>query len=49
MTDVADPIQAADAPTREQHLAGMAQYLAGGEERARLIGNKGPVRFGPDG
>ena len=49
MTDVADPVRSADAPTRAQHLADMAEYLADGEDRARRIGNKGPVRYGPDG
>ena len=49
MTDVADRTEAADAPTREQHHAEMADYLAGGVQRAHETGNRGPVRFGPDG
>lgn len=39
----------ATAQTRAEHQARMADYLKAGEERARAIGNKGPVRFGPDG
>ena len=29
--------------------AAMQAYLAAGAERARTLGNRGPVRFGPDG
>jgi len=39
----------ATAPSRAEHQARMADYLKAGEARARAIGNKGPVRFGPDG
>ncbi len=39
----------ATAPSRAEHQARMAEYLKAGEARARAIGNKGPVRFGPDG
>ncbi len=49
MTDVADPVRTADTPTRAQHLAEMADYLSGGVQRAHETGNRGPVRFGPDG
>jgi len=37
------------APTRAEHQARMADYLRAGEARALAIGNKGPVRLGPDG
>jgi ectoine hydroxylase-related dioxygenase (phytanoyl-CoA dioxygenase family) len=36
-------------PTRAEHAAAMADYLRDGEQRAAAIGNRGPVRFGPDG
>ncbi len=39
----------ATAPSRAEHQARMADYLAAGEARARAIGNKGPVRFDADG
>ena len=35
--------------TREEHAAGMADYLRDGERRARELGNRGPVRFDADG
>ena len=36
-------------PGRAEHAASMAAYLRAGEARARAAGNRGPVRFGPDG
>lgn len=39
----------ATAPTRAEHQARMAAYLKAGEERARALGNKGPVRLDADG
>ena len=43
-------IQPADgAPSRAEHAAGMAAYMAEGERLARDIGNRGPVRFDADG
>ena len=36
-------------PTKAEHAARMAAYLRAGEERARSLANRGPVRFGPDG
>ena len=39
----------AAAPTRAQHAAQMAAYLAEGERRAREIGNRGPAHFDADG
>jgi len=39
----------ASAPTRAEHQARMADYLKAGEERARTLGNKGPVRFDDNG
>ncbi len=36
-------------PGRAEHAASMAAYLCAGEARARAAGNRGPVRFGPDG
>lgn len=43
------PVSSSEAQTRAQHQARMADYLKAGEARARALGNKGPVRFGPDG
>jgi hypothetical protein len=45
MNDIAP----SSAPSRAEHQARMAAYLAAGEARGRALGNKGPVRFGPDG
>jgi ectoine hydroxylase-related dioxygenase (phytanoyl-CoA dioxygenase family) len=39
----------AKSPTRAEHAAGMAAYQAAGVRRAAEIGNRGPVRLGPDG
>jgi len=39
----------ASASTRAEHQARMADYLKAGEERARALGNKGPVRFDNNG
>ena len=36
-------------PTRAEHAARTAAYLSAGEERARGLANRGPLRFGPDG
>ncbi len=36
-------------PTRAEHAERTATYLRAGEERARGLGNRGPVRFGADG
>ena len=35
--------------TRAEHAAGMADYVADGERRAKELGNRGPVRFDADG
>ncbi len=37
------------APTRAEHAERTTAYLRAGEERARELGNRGPVRFGADG
>ena len=39
----------ATEPTRAEHAERMAAYLRAGEERARALANRGPVRFGRDG
>ncbi|MGF1598843.1 MAG: phytanoyl-CoA dioxygenase family protein [Acidimicrobiales bacterium] len=39
----------ADGVSRQDHAAAMAAYLAERERAARSAGNRGPVRFGPDG
>ncbi len=39
----------ATEPTRAEHAATAAAYLKAGEERARALANRGPVRFGADG
>jgi hypothetical protein len=44
-----DHATAAAAPTRAEHSARMAEYVAAGEARARALGNRGPVRFDADG
>ena len=36
-------------PTRAEHAATVGAYLEAGEERARALANRGPVRFGADG
>ena len=36
-------------PTRAEHAACTADYLHAGEERARRLANRGPVRLGADG
>ena len=36
-------------PTKVEHAVRMAAYLEAGEERARALANRGPVRFGADG
>jgi len=40
---------ASSGPSRAEHAAQMADYLAAGEARAKALDNRGPVRFGPDG
>ncbi len=40
---------AAPAPTRAEHAAGMAAYIAEGERLGRAAGNRGPVRFDANG
>ena len=35
--------------TRAEHAAGMRAYQQAGVNREREIGNRGPMRFGPDG
>lgn len=42
MTDVVEP---GVGPTRAEHVAAMADYLADGRRRALELGNRGPVRF----
>lgn len=37
------------APSRSEHAVGMTDYLSDGECRAAALGNRGPVRFDPDG
>ncbi len=39
----------ATEPTRAEHAERIAAYLRAGEERARALANRGPVRFGADG
>ena len=39
----------ATEPTRAEHAARTVAYLRAGEERARALANRGPVRFGADG
>ncbi len=39
----------AAAPTRAEHAERTAAYLHAGEERARRLANRGPIRFGADG
>ena len=39
----------ATAPTRAEHAKRTTTYLRAGEERARGLANRGPVRFGADG
>ena len=39
----------ATEPTRAEHAATAIAYLRAGEERARRLANRGPVRFGADG
>ena len=39
----------ATEPTRVEHAERIAAYLRAGEERARALANRGPVRFGADG
>jgi Phytanoyl-CoA dioxygenase (PhyH) len=39
----------AEGMSREDYAAAMAAYVGNGEERARALGNRGPVRFDPDG
>ena len=39
----------ATEPTRAEHAATAAAYLKAGEQRARALANRGPVRFGRDG
>ncbi|MFT7598393.1 MAG: hypothetical protein ACI8TP_001314 [Acidimicrobiales bacterium] len=38
-----------ERPTIEQHAADMSGYLDAGVEKALALGNRGPMRFGPDG
>ena len=38
-----------DALTAEVHAEGMRAYLERGRARAMGLGNRGPIRFGPDG
>ena len=35
----------ATTPTAAEHAAAMARYIREGQERARAIGNRGPIRF----
>ena len=35
----------ATTPTAAEHAAAMARYIQEGQERARAIGNRGPIRF----
>jgi hypothetical protein len=49
VNDIAVPTTSAPAPTRAEHEARMTTYAAAGETRARVLGNKGPVRFDADG
>ncbi|MYE13261.1 MAG: phytanoyl-CoA dioxygenase family protein [Gammaproteobacteria bacterium] len=37
------------APSAAEHAAAMARYTAEGESRARVIGNRGPIRFDAPG
>ena len=37
------------APSRAEHAAGMQAYQQAGQARERAIGNRGPMKFGPDG
>ncbi|MCH9675106.1 MAG: phytanoyl-CoA dioxygenase family protein [Gammaproteobacteria bacterium] len=39
----------AEIPTAAQHAAGMVEYIRAAERRAKHMGNRGPVRWGPDG
>jgi hypothetical protein len=39
----------ADEQTREQHAEGLRAYQAAGTALERKIGNRGPLRLGPDG
>ncbi|MEM7188761.1 MAG: phytanoyl-CoA dioxygenase family protein [Pseudomonadota bacterium] len=36
-------------PTAEEHAKGMAAYFEAGKQRALNLGNRGPIRLGPDG
>ena len=38
-----------DSPSAAEHAAAMARYVEGGVQRARAIGNRGPLRLGTDG
>ena len=40
---------AASPLTAQDHARVMAEYSRAGEERARALGNRGPIRFGADG
>ena len=46
MAELAAP---SSGPTRAEHAAGMAEYLRDGERLVGEIGNRGPVRFDPNG
>lgn len=48
MNDVGSAALAA-APSREEHAAGMRAYQEAGVKLAAEIGNRGPMRRGPDG
>ncbi|MBM86275.1 MAG: phytanoyl-CoA dioxygenase [Rhodospirillaceae bacterium] len=37
------------SPTRAEHAVLMSNYLASGEVRAKALGNRGPMRFDPNG
>jgi ectoine hydroxylase-related dioxygenase (phytanoyl-CoA dioxygenase family) len=50
MNELSPPAQTpAKTPTRAEHAASMVAYQAEGVRRAAEIGNRGPVRLGPDG
>lgn len=50
MNELSPPAQTpAKTPTRAEHASSMAAYQAEGVRRAAEIGNRGPVRLGPDG
>ena len=44
-----DPTPANRTPSRAEHAQDMETYLRGGEERARSLSNRGPIRYDTDG